>query len=197
MSEQLGTIIKTYREKNNLSLRKFSEQCGIGKSYLFTLEKGVSRRGKRPLSPSVETVSAIADAMKVDREELLSVLGIEIKKEKFVWKPEHERVEPFKHIPVTQKNFEAAVRESRFILLPFRPPRVYETVYLAVKRMNGYVLPFTVTKASGGTFRANNISASTIDFSLYDIERSVFLTEEGAKKEVEQWRRALGITANE
>ncbi len=196
MPEQLGTIIKAYRERNNLSLREFSGRCGISKSYLATLEKGISRRAQKPLNPSTKTISAIADAMKVDREEMLSVLGIEIKKQKFVWEPA-TKPEPFQHIPITQKNFEEAVRESRFILLPFRPPRVYETVYLAVKHMDGYILPFTVTKASGGTFRAHSISANTIEFSLFDIERSVFLTEEGAEQEVIRWRKGLGLDTPE
>ncbi|MFL0196453.1 helix-turn-helix domain-containing protein [Clostridium sp. WILCCON 0269] len=71
----LGSIIKEYRTINNLSLRDFSEKCGVSHTYISQLEKSVDTRTGKPIEPTLDTVIKIAKALGKSTEGILIELG--------------------------------------------------------------------------------------------------------------------------
>lgn len=71
----LGSIIKEYRTTHHLSLRDFSERCGVSHTYISQLEKSVDPRTGKPIEPTLDTVIKIAKALGKSTEEILIELG--------------------------------------------------------------------------------------------------------------------------
>jgi len=67
----IGNLIRRYREMNKLSMQEFADKTGLSKGYISMLEKGIHPQNGKPIVPSVETVSKIADAMGISIDELL------------------------------------------------------------------------------------------------------------------------------
>lgn len=67
----IGKLIKNYREANRLSMQEFADKTGLSKGYISMLEKGIHPQNGKPIVPSVETVSKIANAMGITIDELL------------------------------------------------------------------------------------------------------------------------------
>lgn len=65
MTNKLGQILKTTRDKKNMSLREFSEYLGISHTYLNKLEKGIGTRANNNISPTIDTVTKIAAALNI------------------------------------------------------------------------------------------------------------------------------------
>lgn len=70
----LGEIIKEYREKHNLSLQDFANKIGTSRSYIHMLEKNINPSTNKPISPSIETLKLLANAMNMDIDLLLKKL---------------------------------------------------------------------------------------------------------------------------
>lgn len=68
---KLGSIIKGFREQNNLTMQEFANISGLSKGYISMLEKGKHPQNNREIIPSIETVSKIATAMNLSLNELL------------------------------------------------------------------------------------------------------------------------------
>ena len=68
---KLGSIIKDFREQNNLTMQEFANISGLSKGYISMLEKGKHPQNNREIIPSIETVSKIATAMNLSLNELL------------------------------------------------------------------------------------------------------------------------------
>lgn len=71
MSKTLAKNLLSQRRAAGLSLAALAEETGVAKSYLWTLENpgGTERR------PSVRTMTAIAEALKVEITELMEEQG--------------------------------------------------------------------------------------------------------------------------
>ena len=59
-----GTNVKKQRLLRGISQEKFSEQCGLHRTYISDIERGTR-------NVSLENVQRIADALKMDPSELL------------------------------------------------------------------------------------------------------------------------------
>lgn len=68
---KLGSIIKDFREQNNLTMQEFANISRLSKGYISMLEKGKHPQNNREIIPSIETVSKIATAMNLSLNELL------------------------------------------------------------------------------------------------------------------------------
>lgn len=71
----LGDIIKQYREEHKMSLQDFANLIGTSRSYIHMLEKNVNPSTNKPISPSIETLKLLANAMNMDLEFLLKQLN--------------------------------------------------------------------------------------------------------------------------
>lgn len=74
-AKTLGSIIKDYRVTNDLSLRDFSERCGVSHTYISQLEKNVDPRTGKPIVPTLDTIIKIAKTLGKSTEKLLIELG--------------------------------------------------------------------------------------------------------------------------
>ena len=72
--EVLGGYIRSQRQLAQLSLRELAERTNISNAYLSQVERGLHE-------PSVRVISAIADALQLSANSLLSQAGI-LSKEK-------------------------------------------------------------------------------------------------------------------
>jgi transcriptional regulator with XRE-family HTH domain len=70
----LGEFVKQYREKNNLSQRKFALRCGLSNGYISMLEDGKNPSTGKPLVPKIENVMKIASAMGYDLGTLFDII---------------------------------------------------------------------------------------------------------------------------
>lgn len=68
----LGEIINEYRTKNNLSMDAFSIKSGISKAYISLLEKNRHPKTGKPITPSVQCIKQVSDAIGVDFDILFS-----------------------------------------------------------------------------------------------------------------------------
>lgn len=73
----LGEIIKQYRQEHDMSLQDFANLIGTSRSYIHMLEKNVNPSTNKPISPSIETLKLLANAMHMDLEILLKQLNDE------------------------------------------------------------------------------------------------------------------------
>lgn len=73
----LGEIIKKYRKENNLSLRAFASKCGLSYTYISMLEKNIDYRTGKPISPTLDSVKYISNAMNIPIDDLLKMLDDE------------------------------------------------------------------------------------------------------------------------
>lgn len=73
----LGTIIKKYRDEHGLSMDAFAELSGISKGYISMLEKNINPRTGKSITPSLDTYNAVAKALKIDLDKLLSMVDSE------------------------------------------------------------------------------------------------------------------------
>lgn len=70
----LGEIIKDYRTSHGLSMDAFSERSGISKAYISLLEKNKHPKTGKEIAPSLQCIKQAADGMKMDFNELFSML---------------------------------------------------------------------------------------------------------------------------
>ena len=70
----LGGIIKQYRDAHAMSMDDFARISGLSKGYISMLEKNRHPRSGKPLSPTLETYKACANAMGMTLNDLLSVV---------------------------------------------------------------------------------------------------------------------------
>ncbi len=70
----LGDIIKQYREEHNMSLQDFADLVHTSRSYIHMLEKNYNPSTGKPISPSIETLKSISNAMNTDIENILKQL---------------------------------------------------------------------------------------------------------------------------
>ena len=70
----VGEIIKRYRVQNRLSQREFAARCGdITSGYISMLERGVNPYSGKPIVPSIDKLSLIAQAMNMTLHQLIEM----------------------------------------------------------------------------------------------------------------------------
>ena len=70
----LGDIIKQYRSEHNMSMQTFADLIHSSKSYISMLEKNYNPATGKPISPSLETLKLISEAVNIDMDSLLKML---------------------------------------------------------------------------------------------------------------------------
>ena len=70
----LGQIIKEYREKNEYSMAAFAEKSGISKAYISLLEKNRHPKTGKKISPSIQCIKQVADAIGMSFDDLFNTL---------------------------------------------------------------------------------------------------------------------------
>ena len=70
----LSEIIKTYRQKNRLTMQEFADRAHLSKGYVSMLEKGRHPKNNKPIVPSLETMFKIAAVLGVTIDELFNSL---------------------------------------------------------------------------------------------------------------------------
>lgn len=71
----LGNFLKSERQKRKMSLREFANYLGLSHSYLNKLENGVDSQSGKPVSPTIETLTQISNALHISLEHLLNESG--------------------------------------------------------------------------------------------------------------------------
>ncbi len=67
---KLGEFIKYYRLSQKLSLRDFAKLCGTSHGYISMLEEGKNSKTGEPITPKIQTLKKIADAMNMSLNDL-------------------------------------------------------------------------------------------------------------------------------
>lgn len=197
----LGEIIQKYRKTNHLSVRDFAKRSGLSKSYISALEHGVSGGAA---GPSYSVVAKAAEAMKVNPAKLYKKLGVEIGEICELKDTNTERVmpvkiEPFEYIEPTFDNLKDALKDYRFLVLPFPVPREGKYVYIPVFAADGQVIMNTVTKCDGGVYWAESEAFGEVMFNLFDLGKTVFTVRTDAHEALRKWRdehRSDGYTVD-
>ena len=185
--ERLGDIIKSYRKENKISARKFAEQAGFSHSYLSCIETGHRQGSSKEIAPSFDILRRVAVVMNMDLPVLMQRLGIDFDPPT---QPDDadqpspssstlsstlspSSIEPWEYIPLTQENLNLAVAEGRLMITPFRVPKLGMRVYIPSTEYD-MVIAYKVAEVKGGAYTAKH-ELGTIHFSLFDIDRRVFV----------------------
>lgn len=70
----LGDLIKSYRREHGFSMEQFAKQSGLSKAYISILERNVNPVNGKPVIPSLETIKAVAQAINMDFNEVITML---------------------------------------------------------------------------------------------------------------------------
>ena len=74
-NNRLSEYLKKTAAERQLSLRRFADIVGISHAYIDKLMAGVDSRSNKPISPSIDVLLKIADALEVPRTEFLRQCG--------------------------------------------------------------------------------------------------------------------------
>lgn len=182
-STNIGAVIRAYRKENRISLQKFAEMSGLSKSYVAMLETNQRPDNQKPPSPSLECVVAVAKVVGMSTVDLLVELGVDMNEdnEKKVAVQEQmsthrsgAAIKPFEYIPLNNENLHKAAKTRSIILLPFPAPEKNGTVWVPVPAY-GMAVAHTIDEVNGGVYTATAEVTGKITFSLFDINRTVFL----------------------
>lgn len=70
----LGEIIREFRELHGISQRQFARMSGLSNGYISQLEANLNNKNGLPISPSLEAIKQVADAMDVPLDDVLRKL---------------------------------------------------------------------------------------------------------------------------
>lgn len=195
----LGALIKKYRKSHEMGMSEFGKRCGLSKAYISILENNERPDTRKPPSPSLDVILAVATAMEMDANDVLEELGLNIKDRSREIENELLRplstsrpratgeLTPWEYIPVTVDNLKAAISEQRLLILPFRAPKKGDIVYVPLKHFDDMPVVHTIIDCRGGIYTAHSEAGGCITFSLYDIDRVVFMTRSAAIAAKQRW----------
>ena len=196
MAVTLGDLTKKYRKAHKMGMGPFAKKCGLSKAYIAILESGVRPDTKKPPVPSLETILAISLAMEMDCNDVMEKIGLNVRsKEKEIEKSllaplstsqGGASLEPFEYVPINIPNMNAALKEGRVLILPFKAPKVGNLVYVPLKEYD-MAVAHTITDVKGGIYTATSEAGGPITFSLFDINHVVFMTRQDEYEAREQW----------
>lgn len=69
---RLSDVIVSYRTENNISQRAFASKCGLTNGYISMLENGKNPRTGKPITPTIDNLKRLADAMGITLHALMS-----------------------------------------------------------------------------------------------------------------------------
>jgi transcriptional regulator with XRE-family HTH domain len=75
MKDSLGKVLLEERTKRKLSLRKFSKLLGISHTYLANLEKDDQYKNGKKITPTLEILIKISNALNIDVDIFLQRCG--------------------------------------------------------------------------------------------------------------------------
>ena len=70
----IGKIIYNYRKDHKLSMDKFAEKSGLSKSYIAMLEKNLNPSTGKTITPTIDVIKKIANAMMIDFDDLFAIM---------------------------------------------------------------------------------------------------------------------------
>lgn len=73
--QTLAEIIKEYRSEHNLSLREFSNLCGVSHTYIDKIEKNRDPRNGKAVEPTLDMLEKMSLGLNLTLKELLTKLG--------------------------------------------------------------------------------------------------------------------------
>ncbi|AFO72105.1 TPA: helix-turn-helix transcriptional regulator [Clostridioides difficile] len=73
--QTLAEIIKEYRSEHNLSLREFSNLCGVSHTYIDKIEKNRDPRNGKAVEPTLDMLEKMSFGLNLTLKELLTKLG--------------------------------------------------------------------------------------------------------------------------
>ena len=59
----LGDIIKEYRTDHGMNMRDFATKSGLSRAYVSLLERNINPKTGKEITPSVEIIKKVADAV--------------------------------------------------------------------------------------------------------------------------------------
>lgn len=70
----LGDIIKKYRKENSATMEQVAKLCNITKGYVAMLERNINSKTGKPVKPTIETILKVCDGLRLDINEVFSLL---------------------------------------------------------------------------------------------------------------------------
>lgn len=70
----LGDLIKSYRQKYNISMGEFAEKCSLSKGYISMLENNINPRNNKPIAPTLPSIAKIANGMNMELDTVLKIM---------------------------------------------------------------------------------------------------------------------------
>ena len=70
----LGDLIKYYRRKHDLSMDAFAKKSGLSKAYVSLLEKNKHPKTGKEITPSVDVIKKVADAIGMDFDDVFNTI---------------------------------------------------------------------------------------------------------------------------
>lgn len=196
MAKNIGKLMKEYRKKHDIGMSEFGRRCGLSKAYISYLEANKRPGRDEPPSPSLDSILAISAAMEMDPVDVMNEIGLNIRdKEKELLDnllvplstaDRSRPIEPFEYIKPTIETLQAAVKEQRFVILPFKAPRQGDLVYVPMKQYD-MLVAFTIIDVKGGVFTASSEAGGQLTFSLFDIGHAVFMSRKDARLARDNW----------
>ncbi|MCL2674041.1 MAG: helix-turn-helix domain-containing protein [Defluviitaleaceae bacterium] len=71
----LSDALKQLRIERGASLREFGDDLGISHAYLNKLERGTDPRTGKPITPTVETLTKIAEGLNMSLKKFMTMCG--------------------------------------------------------------------------------------------------------------------------
>ena len=69
----IGSLVKQYRQANNLTLREFAARCGTSHSYIAMLENHKNSKTGEPIVPTIAMLKKLSQGMCMPINELIAV----------------------------------------------------------------------------------------------------------------------------
>ena len=77
MTDSLGDLIRKYRIEHLITIQEFADKSGLSKGHISMLERNISSRAGKPLSPTLDTYNAVAKGLGMSLTNLLETMGEE------------------------------------------------------------------------------------------------------------------------
>jgi len=71
----LSMVLRKTAQEKQLSLREFAGILGVGHVHISKLMAGIDPSSNKPISPTIDTLLKIADALEIPRAEFLRQCG--------------------------------------------------------------------------------------------------------------------------
>lgn len=71
---KLSEWLINYRREHKLSMQDVADKCGFSKTYVYMLEKGINNKTGKAISPTIQTLTKIAEMSGMTVDELIVIL---------------------------------------------------------------------------------------------------------------------------